>query len=71
MLVLYAVSVQPGLDSETKLMLHHMKDLSPEQKHAAEILLGHAVSDNEAVSIKRLGPSTLIASRLFDPGTHH
>jgi hypothetical protein len=45
-------------------MLHHVKDLSPEQRHAAEILLGHAVSEGEAVSIKRLGLSTLIPSKL-------
>jgi hypothetical protein len=45
-------------------MLHHVKDLSPEQRHAAEILLGHAVSEDEAVSIKSLGLSTLIPSNL-------
>jgi hypothetical protein len=45
-------------------MFHHVKDLSPEQRHAAEILLGHAVSEDEAVSIKSLGLSTLIPSRL-------
>ena len=46
-------------------MLHHVKDLSPEQRHAAEILLGHAVSEDEAVSIKESpGLSTVIPSRL-------
>jgi hypothetical protein len=45
-------------------MLHHVKDLSPEQRHAAEILLGHAVSEDETVSIKSLGLSTLIPSKL-------
>ncbi len=45
-------------------MLHHVKDLSPEQRHAAEILLGHAVSEDETVSIKILGLSTLIPSKL-------
>ena len=45
-------------------MLHQVKDLSPEQRHAAEILLGHAVSEDEAVSIKSLGLSTLIPSKL-------
>lgn len=45
-------------------MLHHVKDLSPEQRHAAEILLGHAVSEDEAVSIKSLDPAKLIPSKL-------
>ena len=39
-------------------MLHRVRDLSPEQRHAAEILLGRPVSEDEAVSIKSLGPST-------------
>ena len=37
-------------------MVYQVKDLSPEQKQAAEILLGHPVSDDELVSIKSLGP---------------
>ena len=45
-------------------MLYQVKDLSPEQKRAAEILLGHAVSEGEAVSIKSLGPTTIIPSKL-------
>ncbi len=45
-------------------MLHHVKDLSPEQRHAAEILLGRAVSEDETVSIKSLGFSTVAPSRL-------
>ncbi len=45
-------------------MLHRVKDLSPKQKQAAEILLGFPVSEDEAVSIKRLNPSTVSASRL-------
>ena len=45
-------------------MLYQVKDLSPEQKKAAEILLGHPVSDDEVVSIKSLGPSTIIPSKL-------
>jgi hypothetical protein len=45
-------------------MLYQAKDLSPEQKRAAEILLGHAVSEDEAVSIKSLGPTTIIPSKL-------
>jgi hypothetical protein len=45
-------------------MLYRVKDLSPEQKHAAEVLLGHPVSDDEAVSIKSLNPATIIPSKL-------
>jgi hypothetical protein len=45
-------------------MLYRVKDLSPEQRHAAEILLGHPVSENEALSIKSLDPATIIPSRL-------
>jgi len=45
-------------------MLYEVKDLSPEQKRAAEILLGHPVSEDEAVSIKSLGPSTIVPSKL-------
>src|SRR5258708_39546604 len=45
-------------------MLYQVKDLSPERKQAAEILLGHPVSDDEVVSIKSLGPSTIIPSKL-------
>ena len=40
-------------------MLYRVKDLLPEQRHAAEILLGHPVSENEAVSIKSLDPATI------------
>ena len=46
-------------------MLYQVKDLSPEQKRAVEILLGHTVSEDEAVSIKSLSPSTVIASKLL------
>jgi len=45
-------------------MLHRVKDLSPEQRHAAKILLGRPVSEGEAVSIKSLDTSTIIPSRL-------
>jgi hypothetical protein len=38
--------------------------LSPEQRRAAEILLNHPISEDEAVSIKSLGPTTVIPSRL-------
>jgi hypothetical protein len=45
-------------------MLYQVKDLSPEQKRAAEILLGHPVSEDVAVSIKNLRPSRIIPSKL-------
>lgn len=45
-------------------MLYLVKDLSPEQKQAAEILLGHAVSEDEAVSIRSLELSMIIPSKL-------
>jgi hypothetical protein len=45
-------------------MLHRAKDLSPEQRHAAEILLGYPVSEDEAVSIKRLDSAVVTPSRL-------
>jgi hypothetical protein len=45
-------------------MVYEVKDLSPEQRHAAEILLGHPVSEDEAVSIKAIPLGTVIPSRL-------
>lgn len=46
-------------------MLYQVKELSPEQRHAAEVLLGRPVSDDEAVSIKSLGPASLVPSKLL------
>lgn len=34
------------------LMIHSVKDLSPDQKLAIESLLGHAVSEEEQISIR-------------------
>ncbi len=45
-------------------MLYHVKDLSPEQKQAAEIQLGHSVSEDEAVSIKSFELSRIVPSKL-------
>jgi hypothetical protein len=45
-------------------MLHRVKDPSPEQRHAAEILLGRPVSEEAAVIIKSLDPAGIIPSRL-------
>jgi cytochrome P450 len=48
------------------LMLHHVKDLSPEQKLTVESLLGHPVSEDESVSIKSFRASEIIPSGLSD-----
>ncbi|HEV2988536.1 MAG TPA: hypothetical protein VG759_08845 [Candidatus Angelobacter sp.] len=45
-------------------MLHHVKDLSPEQRRAVENLLGHPVGEDESVSIKSIRPSAIIPPRL-------
>jgi hypothetical protein len=45
-------------------MMYHVKDLSPEQKRAAEILLGHSVSEHESVTIRSIDPAAVIPSRL-------
>lgn len=45
-------------------MVYQAKDLSPEKRQAAELLLGRAISTNEAVSIKGLSAHSLIPSRL-------
>ncbi len=45
-------------------MLHRVKDLSPKQRQAAEILPGHPVSEDEAVSIRSLDASRIIPSKL-------
>ena len=45
-------------------MLHHVKDLSPEQRHAAEILLGHPISEDETLSIRSVDISAIIPARL-------
>ena len=45
-------------------MLHHVKDLSPEQKVAVEALLGRTVCNEEAVSVRAIAPATIIPSTL-------
>jgi hypothetical protein len=45
-------------------MLHHVKDLSPDQKRAVENLLGRPVSEDESVSIKSIRPSVIIPPQL-------
>jgi hypothetical protein len=45
-------------------MLHRVKDLSPEQKLAVEALLGRAVSNEEAVSVRTIVPAAIIPSQL-------
>jgi hypothetical protein len=45
-------------------VLHRVRDLSAENCHAVEALLGHPVSDDEAVSIKSFDPSTIFPPAL-------
>ncbi len=45
-------------------MLHHVRDLSSEQKSAVEALLGQTVSSDEAVSMRAVAPATIIPSQL-------
>ena len=45
-------------------MLHHVKDLSPEQRQTVESLLGHPVEENETLSIKSFDAATIMPSRL-------
>jgi hypothetical protein len=40
-------------------MMHHVKDLSPEQRIAVESLLGRSVSEDEAVSNEALRSTRL------------
>jgi hypothetical protein len=40
-------------------MIHHVKDLSPDQKTAVEKLLGRPVSEQETVSVQAFEPSAL------------
>lgn len=42
-------------------MVYQVKDLSPEQRQAAEILLGRPVSEDEAVIVRSVGSSILPA----------
>ena len=45
-------------------MLYHVKDLSPDQKLTVEALLGRAVSQEEAVSVKAIAPGAIVAANL-------
>ena len=45
-------------------MLYRVKDLSPEQKQTIEGLLGRAVSNDEAVSVRAVPTATVIPSKL-------
>jgi hypothetical protein len=45
-------------------VLHHVKDLSPEQRQAIESLLGHKVSEEETLSIKSIATSSIVKSNL-------
>ena len=43
-------------------MLYHVKDLSPDQRLVVEALLGRAVSDEEAVSVRAVAPTAIVES---------
>ena len=43
-------------------MIHKVKDLSPEQRVALERLIGHAISDQEDISVRVLQPSSEISA---------
>jgi hypothetical protein len=45
-------------------MVHHVKDLSPDQRHAVENLLGRSVADDESVSIKSVRPAAILPPQL-------
>jgi hypothetical protein len=45
-------------------LLHHVKDLSPEERRAVENLLGRPVGEDESVSIKGIRPSAIIPAEL-------
>lgn len=45
-------------------MVYQVKDLSPEQRNAAEILLGHRVSESEAVRIRNFAPAAILPASL-------
>ena len=44
-------------------MIHHAKDLSPDQKAAIESLLGRRVLEDEAISIRAIAPPALSEER--------
>ena len=41
-------------------MLHHVKDLSPEERRTVENLLGRPVAEDESVSIKGVRTSAIV-----------
>jgi hypothetical protein len=45
-------------------MLYRVKDLSAEQKLTIEALLGRAISDEEAVSVRTVVPAAIVPSQL-------
>jgi hypothetical protein len=45
-------------------MLHHVRDLTPDQRQAVEILLGRPVSEDESVSVRAVARATIIPSKL-------
>jgi hypothetical protein len=47
-------------------MLHHVKDLSPDQRRTVENLLGRRVADDESVSIKSVRPAAVLPPHLTE-----
>ena len=45
-------------------MVHHVKDLSPDQRQTVENLLGRPVAEDESVSIKSIRPSAILPPQL-------
>ncbi|HLJ88168.1 MAG TPA: hypothetical protein VKZ53_15210 [Candidatus Angelobacter sp.] len=45
-------------------MLHHVKDLSPEQRRTVENLLGRPLEEDESVSIKSIRASAILPPKL-------
>ena len=47
-------------------MIHHAKDLSPEQKKVIERLLGRRLQENEAVSVRAIEPPSVSDQRRLE-----
>lgn len=45
-------------------MVHHVKDLSSEERRAVERLIGRPVAEDERVSIKSVRPSAIVDTEL-------
>jgi Asp-tRNA(Asn)/Glu-tRNA(Gln) amidotransferase A subunit family amidase len=50
--------IKDGID-----MIHQARDLSPEQRAAAELLLGRQLDENESISVQAFEPAPLSEQR--------